>query len=234
MVFDRPHVLNAGDAAWVADLGRAVRRLARDKAVRVVVVTGVGRGFSTGLDLDALAHGKLRLPHLIAWEDAMTAMERSPAFFIAAINGHCVGGGLQMALVCDYRLASEDALIGLPAVREGLIPSMAPYRLPRLIGLARASEVILFGDNVPAREAERLGLVHRVVAAADFSRSTDEMVDRALAIPATSLRVSKQLLARAFDLPFGAFRRRMEAGLRECLASPEHRAAMAAIRSRRG
>jgi enoyl-CoA hydratase/carnithine racemase len=233
LVLDRPHVLNAGDAAWVADLGRAVRRLGRERGIRVVVLTGAGRAFSTGLDLDALAHGALRLPHLVAWEDAMTAMERMPAFFIAAINGHCLGGGLQMALVCDYRLASEEALIGLPAVKEGLIPSMAPFRLPRLIGLARASELILLGDNIPAREAERLGLVHRVVPAGDFPGAVEEMVERALAIPATSLRVNKALLARTFDLPFSTFRRRMQAGLRACLASPEHATAMAAIRARR-
>ena len=233
LVMDRPHVLNAGDPAWVADLGRAVRRLGRERGVRVVVLTGAGRAFSTGLDLDALARGELRLRHLIAWEQAMTAMERMPTFFVAAINGHCLGGGLQMALVCDYRVASEDALIGLPAVKEGLIPSMAPYRLPRLIGLARATELILLGDHVPAREAERLGLLHRVVPAPELPRAVDEVVERALAVPATSLRVNKQLLARTFDLPFGAFRRRMQAGLRACLASPEHAAAMAALRARR-
>src|SRR5207249_2472887 len=84
----------------------------------------------------------------------MPARERMDALFIAAINGHCLGGGLQLALVCDYRLASADARLGLPAVKERLIPSMSLYRLPRLIGLARAQELILLGEPIDARQAE--------------------------------------------------------------------------------
>jgi enoyl-CoA hydratase/carnithine racemase len=233
LVFDRPEVLNAGDARWVADLGDAVRRLAAMPDVRVVTLTGTGRGFSTGVDLDALAAGELRLEHLVAWEDAMTAIERMDAVFVAGINGHCLGGGLQLALVCDYRLASETALIGLPAVKECLVPSMALYRLPRLIGLARAMELILTGEPISAREAERYGLLNRVVSAGEFPKALAETVERFLALPATSTRVSKRLTRQAFDLDFETFRREMHAGLRDCLASPEHRLAMEAVRARK-
>src|SRR5262245_25931041 len=142
MTFDRPEVLNAGNAQFAADLGRAVAAIDARDGVRVVVMTGAGRAFQTGVDLKALAAGELTQPDLIAWEDAMTAIERMDRLVIAAINGHCIGGGLQLALVCDYRLAVEEALLSLPAVKECLIPSMALYRLPRLIGLARAKELI--------------------------------------------------------------------------------------------
>src|SRR2546427_5009554 len=104
----------------------------------------------------------------------MTAMERMDKLFVAGINGHCLGGGLQLALVCDYRLAADEALLGLPAVKECLIPSMALYRLPRLIGLARAKELILLGEPVSARTAEHYGLVNRVVAPADFARALED------------------------------------------------------------
>lgn len=233
VTLNRPAVLNAGDPGWVAELTEVVARIGAERDLRVAVITGAGRAFSTGVDLNALAAGEMTLPHFVAWEDAMTAIEHMPIPFIAAINGHCLGGGLQLALVCDYRLAAADALIGLPAVKECLIPSMALYRLPRLIGAARAREMILTGEPISAARAEQVGLVNRVVAAAEFPGAVEACVGRFLALPATAVAASKSLLARAFDLPFDAFRREMEAGFRLCLDSAEHRAAMDEFRQRR-
>jgi enoyl-CoA hydratase/carnithine racemase len=225
-------VLNAGNRRWVADLNEAVRQLQASPDVRVVVLTGAGRAFCTGVDLTELAAGDFRLADFVAWEDAMVAIERMDRLFIAGINGHCLGGGLQLALVCDYRLAAEDALLGLPAVKECLIPSCALYRLPRLIGAARAKELILLGEPIAAREAERFGLVNRVVPAAEFTAALDATVERFLALPPTSVRASKHLTARAFDVDLDTFRTQMQAQFEVCLASEEHRAAMAAIRDR--
>ena len=232
LTLDRPRVLNAGNRQWVADLNEAVRQLQACPDVRVVVLTGAGRAFCTGVDLAELAAGNFRLPDFVAWEDAMVAIERMDRLFIAGINGHCLGGGLQLALVCDYRLAAEDALLGLPAVKECLIPSCALYRLPRLIGAARATELILLGEPIAAREAERFGLVNRVVPAAEFAATLDAIVERFLALPPTSVRASKRLTARAFDVALDAFRTEMQAHFEVCLASEEHRAAMTAIRNR--
>jgi enoyl-CoA hydratase/carnithine racemase len=232
LVLDRPRVLNAGNRRWVADLNEVVRRLQARPDVRVVVVTGAGRAFCTGVDLTELAAGEFGLADFVAWEDAMVAIERMDRLFIAAINGHCLGGGLQLTLVCDYRLASEDALLGLPAVKECLIPSLALYRLPRLIGSARAKELILLGEAISAREAERYGLVNRVVPAADFAAALDTTVARFLALPAASARASKHLTTRAFDMDLDAFRAEMQAHFEVCLASEEHRLAMVALRNR--
>jgi enoyl-CoA hydratase/carnithine racemase len=232
LTLDRPRVLNAGNRRWVADLNEAVRRLEALPDVRVVVLTGAGRAFSTGVDLRELAAGEFGLADFVAWEDAMVAIERMDRLFIAAINGHCLGGGLQLTLVCDDRLASEDALLGLPAVKECLIPSCALYRLPRLIGGARAKELILLGEPISAREAERYGLVNRVVPAADFASALDATVERFLALPPTSARASKHLTTRAFDMDFDAFRAEMQAHFEVCLASDEHRRAMAALGTR--
>jgi len=233
MTFDRQHVLNAGNARFAAELGDAVATIAARSDVRVVVMTGAGRAFQTGVDLKALAAGELTLSDLVRWEDAMTAIERMDRLFIAGINGHCIGGGLQLALVCDYRLAVEDALLSLPAVKECLIPSMALYRLPRLIGLARAKELILLGEPVTAREAERIGLVNRAVPPADFPKALDETIDRFLALPPVSVRASKRLSTRAFDLDFETFREEMNAALVGCFESDEHQRAMANIRSKK-
>jgi enoyl-CoA hydratase/carnithine racemase len=233
ITLNRPEVLNAGDPGWVAELVEVVARVGSLRELRVAVITGAGRAFSTGVDLRSLAASEMTLPHFVAWEDAMTAIERMPIPFIAAINGHCLGGGLQLALVCDYRLAAADALIGLPAVKECLIPSMALYRLPRLIGAARAREMILTGEPISAERAADYGLVNQVVPASEFPPALDHCIGRFLALPATAVGVSKALLARAFDLPFDTFRREMEAGFRLCLDSAEHRAAMDEIRPRR-
>jgi enoyl-CoA hydratase/carnithine racemase len=234
ITLNRPEVLNAGDPRWVAELNAVVATVAARTDLRVAVIGGAGRAFCTGVDLKALAAGAMTLPQFVAWEDAMTAIERLPLPFIAAINGHCLGGGLQLALVCDYRLAAAEASIGLPAVKECLIPSMALYRLPRMIGAARARELILTGEPISAARAREYGLVDRVVPGADFARAVEESVARFLALPATAVAWSKRLMARAFDLEFDAFRREMEAGFRECLASPEHRAAMDDIRAGTG
>ncbi len=232
MTFDRPEVLNAGNARFAVELGEAVATLAARNDVRLVVMTGAGRAFQTGVDLKALAAGELSRLDLIRWEDAMTAIERMDKLFIAGINGHCIGGGLQLALVCDYRLAVEDALLSLPAVKECLIPSMALYRLPRLIGLARAKELILLGEPISAREAERIGLVNRAVPPADFSTALGETVERFLALPPVSVTASKRLSTRAFDLDFETFRHEMNAALVGCFESDEHQRAMANIRSK--
>src|SRR5207244_2699020 len=109
----------------------------------------------------------------------------------------------------DARLAVEDALLGLPAVKECLIPSMALYRLPRLIGLGRAKELILLGEPITAREGERIGLVNRAVASADFAKALDEIVEKFLALPPVSVTASKRLSTSAFDLDFETFRREM-------------------------
>lgn len=231
ITLNRPEVLNAGDPAWVADLTAAVAAIAARPDLRVAVITGAGRAFCTGVDLTALAGGAMPLPQFVAWEEAMTAIERLPLPFVAAINGHCLGGGLQLALVCDYRVAAADALVGLPAVKECLIPSMSLYRLPRLIGAAPARELVLTGEPVTAARAEQLGLVNRVVPGAGFAAAVEETVERFLALPRTAVAWSKRLMAQAFDLDFDAFRALMEAGFRECLASPEHAAAMDEIRA---
>src|ERR1700704_196023 len=126
ITLNRPEVLNAGDPAWVADLTDVVARVGALRELRVAVIAGAGRAFSTGVDLRSLAAGEMTLPHFVAWEDAMTAIERMPIPFIAAINGHCLGGGLQLALVCDYRLAAADAVIGLPAVSGAPVFSSRP------------------------------------------------------------------------------------------------------------
>src|SRR5262249_54327759 len=233
LTFDRPHVLNAGNSRFATELPQAVSAIEARPGVRVVDVIGAGRAFQTGVDLKALAAGELTQPDLIRWEDAMTAIERMDKLVVAGINGHCIGGGLQLALVCDYRLAVEDAMLSLPAVKEGLIPSMALYRLPRVIGMGGPKGAILPGEPVTPREGARIGPGHRAVPAADFANALDEIVEKLLALPPASVTASKRLSTSAFDLDFETFRREMNTALAGCFASDEHQRAMAQIRSKK-
>jgi len=166
LTVNRPDKLNALDAATVAELGQAVIELDVDPAIGVVILTGAGdKAFVAGADIGMLAEqGVLDGRANAARGQALTmAIERSRKPYLAAINGFALGGGLELALACDLRFAAQTAKLGLPEVGLGIIPGYGgTQRLPRLIGMGPALELILTGDPVTAEEAMRLGLVNRV------------------------------------------------------------------------
>src|SRR5881628_2189884 len=159
----RPEKLNATDDDSVGDLDRAATLAVRDRKARAIIVSGRGRAFGTGIDLAALAGDRLKADWFRRWEVALAKIESIPVATVAAIQGPCLGGGLQITLCCDLRVASEDATFGLSAVRHGIIPGLATYRLPRLIGMGAAREMMLLGETWDAARAHRQGLVGRVV-----------------------------------------------------------------------
>src|SRR6185503_4352529 len=176
----RPEKLNATDDDSLRDLDRAAARAARDRGARAVIVRGRGRAFCTGIDLAALAGDRLPADWFRRWEVALAKIEAIPVATVAAIQGACLGGGLQIALCADLRVASADATFGLSAVRHGIIPGLATYRLPRIIGMGAAREMMLLGETWDAARAERHGLVNRVVPAAELD-ATARAIATALA-----------------------------------------------------
>jgi enoyl-CoA hydratase/carnithine racemase len=152
---------------------------------------------------------------------------------IAAVHGYCVGGGLQLAISCDIRVCSAECKLGLPAVLEGIIPGLAPVRLPRLIGLGPARRLILSGELVGAKEALRLGMVDYVVPPERFEEETAAVVETYLKVPPTAARASKQLMQRAFEVPLETLEAEMVPMIAACLDSPEAAAAAQAWRERR-
>lgn len=233
ITLNRPEVLNAENMAWVDGLERAVAAVAADDGVRVVVVQGAGRAFCAGMDLDMLAAGGMPEGFYEGQERAFRLLETIDKITIAAIHGHCLGGGLQLAIACDLRICGDDAQLGLPALREGLFPGMAVHRLPPLVGLGRARRLILAGEVLDAASALEIGLVDHVVPAASFAEQTDRLVTTYLAAPATAAIASKRLLAQSLT---GTFEQVYEASLpllRDCLNSPEAAAAAEAWRRRR-
>ncbi|MGH2785105.1 MAG: enoyl-CoA hydratase/isomerase family protein [Actinomycetota bacterium] len=206
VTIDRPDVLNAIDQDVFFGLRDAAERAGADPDVRAVVLTGEGRAFSSGLDTSLFASGigggsPLTLD-IAALQHCFTAYETIPKPTIAAIGGLALGGGIQLAAACDLRVAADDAELAVYEIRWGIIPDLGgTQRLPRLIGLGRAKELVMTGRKIGAEEALAWGLVNRVVAR---DRLLDEAIGwaRELAAgPPLAVAAAKRLAAGAFDVP---------------------------------
>ena len=230
---NRPDVLNAQGRDWPADLLAAAAEMQKDAAVRVVLVTGEGRSFCSGLDLTQLAQGDITVDWFHHAELALRALETMDKVVIAGVQGHCIGGGLQVIITCDVRIAADDAVLGLPAAREAFLPGLGTYRLPRLIGMGHARHLILSGETIGAEEALRIGLVNRVVARRDLEGELEAYARRYLEVPAPSLRWAKRLSNQAFDLPFERFLEELDRAMAIVLVSDEHQAARRAWLARK-
>jgi enoyl-CoA hydratase/carnithine racemase len=227
---NRTERLNAFGNQGTIDLNTAADDLMHDQSLRIVIVSGEGRAFSTGIDLKELAAGTIDMTYHHRWEAALRKFETMDKVVIAAINGYAIGGGLQLALACDLRIAAESAQMGLPAVKEGLIPGMGVWRLPRFIGLGRAKQLILSGELVSAHAAQAIGMVDDVVADAALPAYVQRAAERYLQIPWSSVLLSKQMTNRAFDLPFDAFLPDYFAAQAQAMQSEDHFAALRAYR----
>lgn len=232
ITLNRPSVLNAADEAWVADLNACADRAATDPDVRVVVVEGEGRAFCTGIDVTALAAGRIGREWFAAWERAMRALETMDRLVVAAVHGYCIGGGLQVALACDVRVARDDAILGLPAVKEGLIPGLGTWRLPRFIGLGRAKRMILTGETIGAQEALAIGLVDHVATADRFAAEVERVANALSGVAFASAIESKRLTNMAFE-PHAPVLAAYLDGQERAMASPEHARVMAEWRARK-
>jgi enoyl-CoA hydratase/carnithine racemase len=230
---NRPEVLNAANWAWVNDLVTATSALAESTEARVLIVSGEGRAFCSGLDVKELAHGSLSTDWFATWERGVTALANLDAISIAAVHGYCLGGGLQVALACDLLVASDDAVLSIPAVREGLVAALGPMRLARLIGAAPAKRLSLLGRRFTAAEGAALGLIAEVVSPSDqLEERAIALAEELLEIPFTALRHTKRQIAHAFDDDSDDdFLELMVAAQDDCLRSPEHAAVMAAYRA---
>ena len=204
ITFNRPERMNAATFEMAEQLQAAFAEVDRDAEVRAVVVTGAGRAFCAGDDVEK-AWGDPRMDETLAWlgdvrpgmtPEASTFLEcRKPT--IAAVNGAAVGIGMDFALLCDLRLASEHAKFSQMYVKLGLMADVTGYwRLPQLVGYAKAAELLFTGDVVGAAEAERIGLVSRVLPAEELLPAARDLASRIAANPPQSVRYIKEGLRR--------------------------------------
>lgn len=189
-------------------LAATVRELGDDPAVSVLVLRGSEGVFSAGADiteLSALTSGDAARAHARAGQAACDALERTPVVVIAAIDGWCVGGGLELALACDLRLASETARFG--QVELG-IASIAAWggvrRLPRIIGIARAKELVFTAGHIDANRAEHIGLITAVASDTDLDTLVDRYCAQLVQHAPQALATAKRALDHAFDVPLKA------------------------------
>jgi 2-(1,2-epoxy-1,2-dihydrophenyl)acetyl-CoA isomerase len=206
IVLDRPDALNALTVPLKEALLATFTELADDPGIRAVVLTGAGRAFCAGQDLrERLEPDALPLDDEIRvrYNPLIRAMRALPKPIVGAINGVAAGAGASLALACDIRIAAEDASFLLAFARVGLIPdSGVTWLLPRLIGAAKAAELALSAEPLTAIDAERLGLVARVVPAADLVAEATALARRLVAGAPVALALTKQALEQAWAASF--------------------------------
>ena len=182
ITLNRPQALNAFTVQMNQELQEALREAEQDAAVRCLLLTGAGRAFSAGQDLKGRTpdqKGSLGESLRERYNPIILRLRRSEKIVVAAVNGVAAGAGCNLALACDLRIASEDARFIQAFVRVGLAPdSGGSFFVPRLVGLSKAFELFLLGEPVDAREAQRIGLVAKVVPAAEFPALMTEVAER--------------------------------------------------------
>jgi enoyl-CoA hydratase/carnithine racemase len=237
VTLDRPEKLNAMDRQMFGELEAAAASAAGDPTVRAVVVTGAGRAFSSGLDVAEFAamSDPAAAERVVAdLQRAISAVELLPKPVVAAVNGLAFGGGLQLAIACDLRLASDRAEFASMEMRWAIVPDMGgTERLPRLVGLGRAKELIFTGRPVGADEALRIGLVNRVVPAHDLATEAAELAGGLAAGPTLALGLAKQALTQAFERSTAEGMEAARRAQRRTVASADHAEAKAAFAERR-
>lgn len=246
LTFNRPAQRNSMGGRLIEETLDALERAGRERAVRVVIVTGAGdRAFCSGGDLGQLGDGSgasagpaptpydrraglQRLQRLIF---ALRSLEKP---VLAAVNGAAVGGGCDVALACDLRIASEHARFGEVFARIGLFPGTGgTYLLPRVVGVAKALELIWTGDLVDAQEAERIGLVSRVVPPAELLSATRALAARLAEGPPLALALAKAAVYRGLDLDLTAALDYAATAESITLSSDDHREGVRAFREKR-
>ncbi|HLX39087.1 MAG TPA: enoyl-CoA hydratase/isomerase family protein [Ktedonobacteraceae bacterium] len=228
---NRPEALNAANWAWVQDLVTATSYLEQQRETHIVIVSGEGRAFCSGLDTKELAQGTLTREWFETWERGVLGLAALPAITIAAIHGYCLGGGLQVALACDLRIATTDAILSIPAVREGVVAALGPMRLARLIGTAPAKQLCLLGHRFSAEQGQALHLIDEVVAPQHLEERAIAMAQELAEIPFTALLYTKRQIDAAFEKDTHTLMQEMVEAQEDCLRSPEHLAVMASYRA---
>ena len=228
---NRPEVHNAANWAWVKDLVSATEYLEQQSDIHVVIVSGEGKSFCSGLDVKELAQGSLSPDWFATWERGVMCLEGLDAITIAAIQGYCLGGGLQVALACDLRIASTDAVLSIPAVREGVIAALGPMRLARLIGAGPAKQLSLLGHRFTPAEGQALHLISEVVPPDQLETRALALAHELLEIPFTALKHTKRQIDSAFEVDAGTLVAEFVEAQEECLLSPEHQAVMVRYRA---
>jgi enoyl-CoA hydratase len=236
LILNRPEKSNSLHPDLVAELSEAIKQAEGDRGLMVVVITGNGRSFCAGLDLELLLNWTVE--EKLAYLDTVTGLFRQlwtmPQPVIAAVNGPAIAGGFDLAAFCDIRLASDRALFGQAEINIGLTQIIHP--LYKTIGLGRAKELAMTGQNISADEAYRIGLVNHIYPHDELMKHTMEMADLLASKPSSALIETKRLTRELVDKSTQQALDEINSTFRRCLESAEHRDRVAEVyeRIRRG
>lgn len=204
LTLNRPKVFNAISEQMIREMRKAIEELNQDLAVGVVIITGAGKAFQSGADIQELS--RMSPLEILSWNQGVVenldALEKMRQPVIAAINGYALGGGLELALACTMRVAAQSATFGFPEVKIGILPGAGgTQRLPRLIAKGLAAEIILTGEPIDAQEAFRIGLVNRVVPDDQLMASAEAIVRKILANAPIGVALAKDAIEVGKNLP---------------------------------
>jgi enoyl-CoA hydratase len=201
LTINRPDKLNAISNELTAELHTLLSELEKDEELKALIITGAGdKAFVAGADIKELADRDARIGRRVSRERqaVFSRIENLPVPVIAAVNGYALGGGLEIALACNIRLCSEKAQFGAPEVKLGIIPGDGgTQRLPRLVGLGRAMEMILTGDFIDAQEAYRIGLVNKVFPHEELMDKAMELAQKIASRPPLAVKYAKEAVNRS-------------------------------------
>ena len=237
---NRPRALNALNREIIDELFTAIREAAADPEVKVLILTGAGRAFCFGADVSEFSRqiepGNFSPALLLLQkvQEIIRLLIGTPKPIIAGLNGFATGLGLDLALACDLRIAAERAKLAEAYISMGLVPDGGgTFFLPRLVGLAKAAEMIFTGEPLSAAEAERIGLLNRVVPTEELPKAMDILADKLIKSPSLALGLAKQALWKNLQGNLTSALQEEAQNQKICLASEDHREAVRAFLEKR-
>jgi 2-(1,2-epoxy-1,2-dihydrophenyl)acetyl-CoA isomerase len=239
LLLNRPQTFNAFDVEMIGDVAANLITLSADKTVRAIVISGQGKAFCAGGDIKwvlGFPQGFSAAFHELAarFHQAILEIRRMPKPVIAAINGMAAGGGFSLALACDFRVMAQSVLLRQAYTSNGLcIDGGGSFTLPRIVGLARALEIMAFDQPISSERAAAWGLVTKVVEDEKVLEEANHMAHELAKISLNSFRLSKNLLTDSFDSSFETHIERERGGLAGCAAHPEGIEGMRAFAEKR-
>jgi enoyl-CoA hydratase len=200
ITLNRPKALNALNAEMLGELGQAIDAFEENPRIRCMVLTGSDKAFAAGADIKEMASLTFAEAFMRDYASALDRVSRARKPIIAAVAGYCLGGGCELVMMCDIVIVAEGAKFGQPEITLGVIPGMGgTQRLPRFIGKAKAMELVLTGRMMEAAEAERAGLVTRIVPAPDLMDETMRVAEKIAHLSLPAVMMAKEAVNRAFE-----------------------------------
>jgi enoyl-CoA hydratase len=237
ITINRPKALNALNSAVMGEINAAITQCRKDDAVKAVIITGAGeKSFVAGADISQMA--TLRPQQAMAFMEfgieTFRMIETLPKPVIAAVNGFALGGGTELAMSCDFRFASENARFGQPEILIGLIPGWGgTQRLARLIGMGRAKELIMGGDQVNAQRAYEIGLVNKVFPLDQLLPEAKKFAAKLAGLPGFALKMAKDAINFGYDLSLDNAMRLETECCSQCFSTDDQKEGMKAFMEKR-